>query len=162
MSDNKDTGIKDFQLHPNKNCNRKKNRVGRGPASGNGKTCGKGEKGQKSRKGRKRPYVGFEGGQMPLARRLPKRGFTNIHAIPTGELKVELLNIFNDGELVNIETLKEKKLIRNIFQRVKIIAGGEFSKKLNINVYNVTKGAKTIIDNSGSTLVLSIDNKQEN
>lgn len=157
MTENKDTANKDFQLSPNKNCNTKKNRIGRGTGSGSGKTCGKGEKGQKSRKGRKRPYVGFEGGQMPLARRLPKRGFTNIHAILTAELKVGLLNNFNNGEIIDLKILKDNKLVKNVYQRVKIIAGGDLSKKLDIKVYNATKGAKAVIDKSGSTLTLSKD-----
>jgi large subunit ribosomal protein L15 len=157
MADNMNNDTIVMTLAPNKGANTRKRRVGRGHATGWGKTCGKGHKGQKSRKGSKRPYVGFEGGQMPLFRRLPKRGFNNLKfARVTEELLVSKLNHFNEGDEVTIDTLKEKKLVAGIAERVKIIAGGELSKKLNITIYNVTKGAKEALEKSGSTLKLLV------
>ncbi len=156
----KDT--QDFDINPNNRVNKPKNRVGRGNGSGNGKTCGKGQKGQKSRKGRKRPYVGFEGGQMPLNRRLPKRGFSNSpFKINTAEITLGKLNVFNDGDEVNLDTLKEKKLVKRIAKRVKIIVGGgDLTKKLTINVYNASKGAIQEIEKSGSTFT-KVEVKEE-
>ncbi len=145
--------VKDFELKPNYGVNKPKNRVGRGLGSGNGKTCGKGENGQLSRKGSTRPYVGFEGGQMPINRRLPKRGFSNVpFKKNTAEVKIGELNVFNDGDELNIDVLKEKKIIKKTAKRVKIIVGGgELTKKLTINVYNASKGAIAELEKTGST-----------
>lgn len=158
MAEKKDKKKKEikFELKPNKNVNKPSRRVGRGKGSNWGKTCAKGQNGQKSRKGKKRPYVGFEGGQMPLNRRLPKRGFNNEKfAKVTVEIKTGDLNIFKDGAEVNIDILKEKKLIPNIAERVKIILGSEeLKKKLKISVYNASKGAQDAVKKSGSELIL--------
>ena len=116
-------------------------RRGRGHGSGNGKTAGKGHKGQKARSGAPRP--GFEGGQMPLYRRLPKRGFTNINSLEIIAVNVDKLNKFNDGDVVTVETLQEKGIINNPKDGVKILGNGELTKKLTVQLkaYGV-KGKK--------------------
>lgn len=155
MAKAEDKNVNIFELHPNNGSSKKLNRVGRGNGSGNGKTCGKGQKGQKCRKGRTRPYVGFEGGQMPLTRRLPKRGFCNQKfAKVTKSITIDTLNKFKDGEEVTLETLKAKKLVRNKVQRVKIIAGGELKSKVNVKVYAVSKGAEEDLKKAGATVTL--------
>ena len=105
-------------------------RVGRGHGSGNGKTAGKGHKGQKARSGAPRP--GFEGGQMPLYRRLPKRGFTNRNTKDIVSINITELNRFEDGTVVTIETLVENGVIKNPKDGVKILGNGELTKKLTV------------------------------
>ena len=106
-------------------------RKGRGPGSGNGKTAGKGHKGQNARSGGGvRP--GFEGGQLPLYRKLPKRGFTNIFATKYAIVNVEKLNAFEDGAVVDINALLEKKIIRKELDGLKVLGGGEITKKLTV------------------------------
>ena len=107
-------------------------RKGRGHGSGNGKTAGKGHKGQKARSGAPRP--GFEGGQMPLYRRLPKRGFTNRNSKEIVSLNVDVLNRFEDGTEVTVETLIETGVVRNPKDGVKILGNGELTKKLDVKV----------------------------
>ena len=116
-------------------------RRGRGHGSGNGKTAGKGHKGQKARSGAPRP--GFEGGQLPLYMRLPKRGFTNINSLEIIAVNVDKLNKFNDGDVVTVETLREKGIINNPKDGVKILGNGELTKKLTVQLkaYGV-KGKK--------------------
>ncbi len=123
-------------------------RVGRGHGSGNGKTAGRGQKGQKSRSGGK-IRVGFEGGQMPLYRRLPKRGFTCINTKKIIAINVEQLNRFEDDSVVTIDTLKEAGLVKNSFDGVKIIGNGELEKKLTIQVNAFSKGAVAKIEAKG-------------
>ena len=123
-------------------------RLGRGVGSGLGKPSGKGHKGAKARSGGgKRP--GFEGGQMPLTRRLPKRGFTNIYRKEYVTLNVSALNAFEDGAAVTAEALIEKGLIRNTLDGVKILGGGELTRKLNVSVDKVTASAKEKIEAAG-------------
>ena len=123
-------------------------RLGRGVGSGLGKPSGKGHKGAKARSGGgKRP--GFEGGQMPLTRRLPKRGFTNIYRKEYVTLNVSALNAFEDGAAVTAEALIEKGLIRNTLDGVKILGGGELNRKLNVSVDKVTASAKEKIEAAG-------------
>ena len=105
-------------------------RVGRGHGSGNGKTAGKGHKGQKARSGAPRP--GFEGGQMPLYRRLPKRGFTNRNTKDIVSINITELNRFEDGAVVTIETLVENGVIKNTKDGFKILGNGELTKKLTV------------------------------
>ncbi len=105
-------------------------RRGRGHGSGNGKTAGKGHKGQKARSGA--PRIGFEGGQMPLYRRLPKRGFKNINTKTIISINVSMLNRFEDGAEVTIESLMENGLVSNPKDGVKILGNGELTKKLNV------------------------------
>lgn len=129
---------------------KKKKRLGRGYGSGLGKYGGKGRDGQNSRSGGGvRP--GFEGGQMPLFRRLPKRGFTNIFSKVYAEVNVEQLNIFEDGQEVNLETLIEKNIVKRAKAKdgVKILGNGELTKKLNVTAEKFTKTAIEKIESNG-------------
>lgn len=128
------------ELKPADGSKQSKNfRRGRGHGSGNGKTAGKGHKGQKARSGA--PRIGFEGGQMPLYRRLPKRGFTNINTKEIVTINVDKLNRFEDGADVTIESLIEAGLIKNPKDGVKILGNGELTKRLNVKVSAVSEGA---------------------
>ena len=122
-------------------------RVGRGHGSGNGKTAGKGHKGQKARSGAKRP--GFEGGQMPLYRRLPKRGFTCINSKKIIAINVSELERFEADSVVTIDTLIESGLVKNTFDGVKILGNGELSKKLTVQVNAFSKSAVAKIEAAG-------------
>ena len=123
-------------------------RLGRGVGSQLGKTSGKGHKGAKARSGGgKRP--GFEGGQMPLTRRIPKRGFTNIFGKEYAIVNVSALNAFEDGAVVNAAALMEKGLIKKDLDGVKILGGGELQKKLTVSVDKVTDSAKEKIEAIG-------------
>ena len=124
-------------------------RKGRGHGSGNGKTAGKGHKGQKARSGS--PRIGFEGGQMPLYRRLPKRGFTNINTKQIVAINVDVLDRFDDGATVDTAALIEKGIIKNPRDGVKILGNGEISKKLNVKVSAFSAGAKAKIEAAGGT-----------
>lgn len=114
-------------------------RRGRGHGSGNGKTAGKGHKGQKARSGAPRP--GFEGGQLPLYRRLPKRGFTNINSKEIVAIGIDRLNVFDDGAVVTVETLMEKGIVKNPKDGVKILGNGELTKKLEVKADAFSKSA---------------------
>ena len=123
-------------------------RLGRGVGSQLGKTSGKGHKGAKARSGGgKRP--GFEGGQMPLTRRIPKRGFTNIFAKEYVAINVSALNVFEDGETVTNEALLNKGLIKKVLDGVKVLGGGELTRKLTVSVDKVTESAKSKIEAIG-------------
>ncbi|MBO4902229.1 MAG: 50S ribosomal protein L15 [Lachnospiraceae bacterium] len=122
-------------------------RRGRGHGSGNGKTAGKGHKGQKARSGA--PRIGFEGGQMPLYRRLPKRGFKNRNTQEIVVINVSALEVFDDGTDVTVETLMEKGIIKNPKDGVKILGNGEFTKKLNVKVNAFSASAKEKIEALG-------------
>ena len=123
-------------------------RLGRGVGSQLGKTSGKGHKGAKARSGGgKRP--GFEGGQMPLTRRLPKRGFTNIYSKEYAIVNVSDLNVFEDGMTVTVETLIDAGLIKKVLDGVKVLGGGELQKKLTVQVDKVTESAKAKIEAIG-------------
>ena len=122
-------------------------RRGRGHGSGNGKTAGKGHKGQKARSGAPRP--GFEGGQMPLYRRLPKRGFTNRNSKVIVGINVEALERFDNDAVVTVETLIESGIVRNPRDGVKILGNGELTKKLTVKVNAFSEGAKTKIEAAG-------------
>ncbi|MDD6212693.1 MAG: 50S ribosomal protein L15 [Clostridiales bacterium] len=125
-------------------------RRGRGHGSGNGKTAGKGHKGQKARSGAPRP--GFEGGQMPLYRRLPKRGFTNINSKNIVAINVSALEVFENGDNVTVEALMEKGIIKNPRDGVKILGNGELTKKLNVKVDAFSASAKEKIEALGGTV----------
>ena len=125
-------------------------RRGRGHGSGNGKTAGKGHKGQKARSGAPRP--GFEGGQMPLYRRLPKRGFTNRNTKDIVSINITELNRFEDGAVVTIETLVENGVIKNPKDGVKILGNGELTKKLTVKASKFSKSAEAAIKNAGGTI----------
>ena len=122
-------------------------RRGRGHGSGNGKTAGKGHKGQKARSGAPRP--GFEGGQMPLFRRLPKRGFTCINSKKIIAINVSELERFEADSVVTIDTLIESGLVKNTFDGVKILGNGELSKKLTVQVNAFSKSAVAKIEAAG-------------
>ena len=124
-------------------------RRGRGHASGNGKTAGKGHKGQKARSGAPRP--GFEGGQMPLYRRLPKRGFTNINSKEIVGINVSALERFENDSVVSVETLLETGVINNPQDGVKILGNGELTKKLVVKANAFSEGAKAKIEAVGGT-----------
>jgi large subunit ribosomal protein L15 len=145
----------DFNLHAPEGANKRKRIVGRGQGSGRGTTAGRGNKGQKSRSGGK-TYVGFEGGQMPLYRRLAHRGFSNYpfkkvyEVINLGDIQ----NHFNDGDTVNNVTLIEKGLVKKA-ALIKILSDGEFTKKLNFSVDAVSAAAKEKIEKAGGTVAVS-------
>ena len=124
-------------------------RRGRGHASGNGKTASKGHKGQKARSGAPRP--GFEGGQMPLYRRLPKRGFTNINSKEIVGINVSVLERFENDSVVSVETLLETGVIKNPQDGVKILGNGELTKKLVVKANAFSEGAKAKIEAVGGT-----------
>lgn len=124
-------------------------RKGRGHGSGNGKTAGKGHKGQKARSGAPRP--GFEGGQMPLYRRLPKRGFKNRNSKEIVAINLSALEVFDNGTTVDVDTLIEKGIIKNPRDGVKILGNGEFTKKLDVKVNAFSASAKEKIEALGGT-----------
>jgi len=118
------------ELRPAEGSKHKSFRKGRGHGSGNGKTAGRGHKGQKARSGA--PRIGFEGGQMPLYRRIPKRGFTNRNAKEIVAINIDVLNKFEDGATVTVDSLIEAGIIKNPKDGVKILGNGELTKKLNV------------------------------
>lgn len=124
-------------------------RRGRGHGSGNGKTAGKGHKGQKARSGAPRP--GFEGGQMPLYRRIPKRGFTNRNTLNIVGINVSALERFENDSEVTVETLIEAGIVKNPRDGVKILGNGTLTKKLNVKVNAFSEGAKEKIEALGGT-----------
>ena len=124
-------------------------RRGRGHGSGNGKTAGKGHKGQKARSGATRP--GFEGGQMPLYRRIPKRGFTNRNTLEIIGINVSVLEAFEAGSEVTVETLIEAGIVKNPRDGVKILGNGELTKKLTVKANAFSAGAKEKIEAVGGT-----------
>lgn len=123
-------------------------RVGRGSASGTGKTAGKGHKGQNARSGGG-VRIGFEGGQMPLQRRIPKRGFNNIFADKIVAVNVDALDRFEDGATVDAEALRNAGLIAKSFDGVKILGSGELKKKLTVKANAFSESAKTKIEAAG-------------
>ena len=124
-------------------------RRGRGHGSGNGKTAGKGHKGQKARSGA--PRIGFEGGQMPLYRRLPKRGFKNRNTLDIEAINLGALEVFENDAEVTVETLLEKGIIKAAKDGVKILGNGELTKKLTVKVNAFSEGAKAKIEAAGGT-----------
>jgi len=124
-------------------------RRGRGHGSGNGKTAGKGHKGQKARSGA--PRIGFEGGQMPLYRRIPKRGFKNRNHKEIVAINLSVLDSFDDGATVDVEALMAKGIIKNPADGVKILGNGELTKKLNVKVNAFSESAKEKIEKLGGT-----------
>ena len=124
-------------------------RRGRGHGSGNGKTAGKGHKGQKARSGA--PRAGFEGGQMPLYRRIPKRGFKNRNTLDIVAINVSTLEAFDNGAVVDVDALIEKGIIKNSRDGVKILGNGELTKKLSVKVNAYSASAKEKIEALGGT-----------
>ena len=140
------------ELMQNNGARTERRRVGRGPGSGLGKTSGKGEKGQKARSGVSIPAT-FEGGQLPLYRRLPKRGFSNAQfKIKYAVINVCDLNRFDDGAVVTPEILHDAGLLKNQLDGVKVLGNGTLEKKLTIKAHKFSKEAVNKIEKSGSTL----------
>jgi large subunit ribosomal protein L15 len=137
-------------LKPKKGARHAKKRVGRGPGSGHGKTSGRGEKGQKSRSGYSGKR-GFEGGQMPLHRRLPKRGFTNIFKKDYAVVNVSDLERFDTGASVDEAMLRQAGLVKGSHDGVKVLGDGELSKKLTVSATKFSKSAREIIEKAGGT-----------
>ena len=123
-------------------------RKGRGPGSGNGKTGGRGHKGQKARSGGK-VRAGFEGGQMPLVRRVPKRGFNNIFAKPLTAVNLTVLNCFEDGSVVDAAALIEKGIIHACPNGLKVLSNGTLTKKLTVKAAAFSESAKEKIEQAG-------------
>ena len=140
--------MKLHELRPAEGSTTAEKRLGRGVGSGLGKTSGKGHKGAKARSGGgKRP--GFEGGQMPLYRRVPKKGFTNIFGTDYASVNVERLNVFEDGATVDAKALLDAGIIKKTLGGVKIIGNGELQKKLNVKAAKFTASAKEKIEALG-------------
>lgn len=144
--------MKIHDLKPAPGSKKSKKRVGRGSGSGLGATAGKGHKGQKARSGAS-IKAGFEGGQMPLIRRLPKRGFTNRFAKEYEIVNLKILEErFNEGDIVSVETLKEKNIIKGNKDGVKILGDGELAKKLVINVDKISDAAAKKVKERGGEI----------
>jgi len=145
----------DFNLHAPAGANKKKRIVGRGQGSGRGTTAGKGHKGQQARSGGGNPYVGFEGGQMPLYRRLARRGFSNYpfkqewQIVNLGEIEKR----YEAGETVDFSTLRKKRLIKGK-DPVKVLGNGNFSKKLSFKVDGISASAKEKIEKAGGDVTV--------
>jgi large subunit ribosomal protein L15 len=133
------------QLNPPPGARKRPQRVGRGPGSGRGKTAGKGHKGQKSRSGAHIP-PGFEGGQMPLQRRLPKRGFRNIFKKRFALVNIRDLNRFSEGEVVDVEALRKAGLVKKLYDGVKILGDGELKVSLTVKAHKFTESARKKIE----------------
>ena len=123
-------------------------RIGRGHGSGNGKTAGKGHKGQKARAGRGM-RAGFEGGQMPLQRRVPKRGFNNIFATKFAIVNVSDLEVFEAGAVIDTQALQEKGLVKKIYDGVKVLGNGNLSKAVTVKASAFSESAKSKIESAG-------------
>lgn len=140
--------MKLHELTPAEGSRKARNRVGRGLGSGNGKTSGRGMKGQNARSGGG-VRTGFEGGQMPLYRRLPKRGFKNVWAKEYAEVNVETLNRFEDGATVDPVLLVEAGVLKNVCDGIRILGNGELKKKLTVRANGFTKSAEEKITAAG-------------
>jgi large subunit ribosomal protein L15 len=140
-------------LSPAPGSRRKKKRVGRGPGSGCGKTSTRGQKGQKSRAGGGKGPA-FEGGQMPLVRRVPKRGFTNIFREPYAVVNLAVLAELPEGEDVTVEMLLERGLVRKSAKRIKVLGEGELTRPVKVNVHAVSASAREKIEAAGGAISL--------
>ncbi len=140
--------MKLFELKPSEGSTKSRKRLGRGHGSGLGKTSGRGHKGQKARSGGG-VRIGFEGGQMPIYRRLPKRGFTNIFAKEYVEVKVSDLNKFDNGATVDAQALKEAGIISKALDGIKVLGNGSLEKKLTVKAAKFTGSAKEKIEAAG-------------
>jgi large subunit ribosomal protein L15 len=140
-------------LHPNKGATKTKKRLGRGRGSGTGKTSGKGVKGQKARPGHHGARFAFEGGQMPMPRRIPKRGFKNPNRVEAFPINVATLDkIFDAGATVDVEALRAKGLVPKLVEVIKILGEGELTKKLTIKAHRASETAKSKIEAAGGSL----------
>jgi len=145
--------MKLHELKPAEGSRRPRKRLGRGPGSGTGKTAGRGHKGQKSRSGYSRKRS-FEGGQMPLVRRLPKRGFVNIFRTTYRTVNVDRLNDFKSGSVIDPETLQRKGVLRKGKQAIKILGNGELKVSLTVHAHRFTKTAQAKIEAAGGKVEL--------
>ena len=146
--------MKLHELKPAEGSRQERNRVGRGPGSGNGKTSGRGQKGQKSRSGGG-VRLGFEGGQTPLFMRLPKRGFTNVNRKEYAVVNLDILNRFEDGTEVTPLTLVEAGIVKDEKSGIKVLGNGELTKKLTVKAAKFSKTAEeAIVANGGSVEVI--------
>src|SRR5687767_11104426 len=136
------------KLKPKKGARHARKRVGRGPGSGNGKTAGRGEKGQKSRSGYS-SQAGFEGGQMPLYRRVPKRGFTNIFKEEFAIVNLSDLDQFEAGSTITEDALRQAGLIKGRRRKIKVLGNGEITKKLTVQADKFSKSAREKIEKAG-------------
>lgn len=153
MSDTQDQKISLHNLHPNPGATKEKKRLGRGRGSGKGKTSGKGVKGQKARPGHHGARLAFEGGQMPMPRRVPKRGFKNMNRVEAFPINVELLEtLFENGATVDIEVLRSKGIIPKLVETIKILGEGELTKKLTIKAHRASATAKDKVEKAGGTI----------
>ncbi|MGX5377684.1 50S ribosomal protein L15 [Ligilactobacillus sp. LYQ135] len=134
------------ELKPAEGSRQVRNRVGRGTSSGNGKTAGRGQKGQKARS---KVRLGFEGGQMPLFRRMPKRGFKNVNRVEYAIVNIETLNKFEDGTEVTPALLVESGIVKNEKDGIKILGNGELNKKLTVKANKFSASAKEAIEAAG-------------
>ena len=139
------------ELKPNEGSRRNRKRVGRGTSSGYGKTAGRGQKGQLARTGGK-TRLGFEGGQMPLFQRLPKRGFNNFNRKEYAVVNLKDLNKFEDGTVVTPELLLENNVIKKVLSGVKVLSQGELEKKLTVKAHKFSKSAQVAIEKAGGTV----------
>ena len=141
------------ELKAPKGANKNRRRVGRGESSGWGKTAGRGHKGQGARTGKGKTFAGFEGGQMPMYRRMPKRGFTNIFAKNWAEVNVDMLQrFFKADDVVSLETLRGVGLAAKKHDGVRILGRGELNIALKVEVAHVTAGAKKKIEEAGGSV----------
>ncbi|OFI47459.1 50S ribosomal protein L15 [Floricoccus penangensis] len=146
--------MKLHELTPSAGSRKVRNRVGRGTSSGNGKTSGRGQKGQKARSGGG-VRLGFEGGQTPLFRRMPKRGFSNVNRKDYAVVNLETLNRFEDGAEVNADTLVAAKIVKDVKSGIKVLANGELTaKNLKVTATKASASAVAAIENNGGTVTL--------
>lgn len=139
------------ELKPVEGARHARKRIGRGIGSGNGKTAGKGNKGQNARSGGGvRP--GFEGGQLPLFQRLPKRGFHNVNRVEYSVVNVEDLNVFEDNTVVDVKALQDAGLVKKLYDGVKILGDGKLTKKLTVKAHKFSAKAKVAIEEAGGTV----------
>jgi len=143
--------MKLHELKPAAGSRKERNRVGRGTGSGNGKTAGKGHKGQNARSGGG-VRLGFEGGQTPLFRRLPKRGFTNVNRKEYAVVNIDTLNRFEEGTAVTPELLIESGIVKSEKAGIKILANGNVEKKLSVKAHKFSAAAKEAIEAAGGTI----------
>lgn len=137
-------------LKPNEGATRKRKRVGRGPGSGLGKTAGRGHKGQKSRAGYSRRY-GFEGGQMPLVRRVPKRGFKNPFSKEYVPVNLTMLAMFGEQDVIGVEDFIKKGIVKDIQDGIKILGNGDIDRAVTVKAHKFSKSAREKIEKAGGT-----------
>jgi large subunit ribosomal protein L15 len=156
MSHDEHDKISLHNLHPNPGATREKKRLGRGRGSGKGKTSGKGVKGQKARPGHHGARFAFEGGQMPMPRRVPKRGFKNMNRVEAFPINVSLLeSLFDAGATVDIDVLRGKGIIPKLVETIKILGEGELTKKLTIKAHRASATAKQKVEAAGGSIEIT-------